>query len=79
MMKELRNLAAQGVCEQHRQGSLVKGMQVGKISFYLLGVKESTEYLRGGIEYSDRIRVHASRPEQIGGVGYRSHISHQVA
>ncbi|KAL5812853.1 hypothetical protein ACOSQ3_027803 [Xanthoceras sorbifolium] len=40
---------------------------------------ESTEYLRGGIEYSDRIRVHASRPEQIGGVGYRSHISHQVA
>uniref|UniRef100_A0A2N9F1J3 non-specific serine/threonine protein kinase n=1 Tax=Fagus sylvatica TaxID=28930 RepID=A0A2N9F1J3_FAGSY len=30
-------------------------------------VKESTEHLSGGIEYPDRIRVHAARPEQIGG------------
>nr|GEW63663.1 hypothetical protein LSAT_8X76321 [Tanacetum cinerariifolium] len=33
-------------------------------------VKKSTEHLSGGIEYPDRIRVHAARPEQIGGVGH---------
>ncbi|GJW31177.1 hypothetical protein Tco_0051209 [Tanacetum coccineum] len=33
-------------------------------------VKESTEHLSGGIEYPDRIRVHAARPEQIEGVGH---------
>lgn len=41
--------------------------------------EESTEHLSGGIEYPDRIRVHAARPSQMGGVGHRSHISHRVA
>jgi hypothetical protein len=35
------------------------------ISHLPIKVKESTEHLSGGIEYPDRIRVHAARPEQI--------------
>ncbi|KAL8100644.1 hypothetical protein AgCh_032776 [Apium graveolens] len=42
-------------------------------------VKESTEHLSGGIEYPDRIKVYAARPEQIGGVGHRSHRRRRVA